>query len=141
MSSRYVSSQTILRVVVLTFALQFNFYDHSKIILSSHGMLITHIDRHYALTRHTLSDIMAASLRPAPSPAAPAAEIEQAKTMQRLLEKVQYCRDVLVTIVNAAQAQGKASGEGQGDEKERDGEGVSPKVQTLTSKASKMSLR
>ena len=82
-------------------------------------MLITHIDRHYALTRHTLSDIMAASLRPAPSPAASAAEIEQAKTMQRLLEKVQYCRDVLVTIVNAAQAQGKESGEAQGDEKER----------------------
>lgn len=103
-------------------------------------MLITHIDRHYALTRHTLADIMAASLRPAPSPAAPTAEIEQAKSMQRLVEKVQYCRDVLVTIVNAAQGVGKPLGEGQA-EKERDAEGASSNVQTLASRASKMSLR
>jgi hypothetical protein len=31
--------------------LQFNFYDHSKIILSAQGLLIAHIDKNYVLTR------------------------------------------------------------------------------------------
>ena len=47
--------------------LQFNFYDHSKVILSSHGLVITHIDKNYKLTKWTLSEVMALSLRPPPS--------------------------------------------------------------------------
>ncbi|KAI9431856.1 kinase-like domain-containing protein [Lactarius indigo] len=40
-------------------ALQFNFYDHSKIILSAQGLAIAHIDKNYVLTRWTLSQVMA----------------------------------------------------------------------------------
>jgi cell cycle serine/threonine-protein kinase CDC5/MSD2 len=76
--------------------LQFNFYDHSKVIISSHGLRVTHIDKNYQLTRWKLTEIMAASLR------APSSDPETAKFQQRLLDKVKYCRDVLLSIKNAS---------------------------------------
>jgi len=78
--------------------LQFNFYDHSKLILSSHGLLITHIDKRYKMTRWTLSDVMAQSLA-APSPRA---DPEQVKFIQRLVDKLKYCKEVLVSIRTAS---------------------------------------
>ena len=77
---------------------QFNFYDHSKLVLSSHGLLITHIDKHYKMTRWTLSDLMAQSL------AAPSAHAdpEQVKFIQRLVDKLKYCKEVLVSIKTAS---------------------------------------
>ena len=81
-----------------SFLFQFNFYDHSKLILSSHGLLITHIDKHYKMTRWTLSDIMAQSLA-APSPHA---DPEQVKFIQRLVDKLKYCKEVLVSIRTAS---------------------------------------
>ena len=80
------------------FLFQFNFYDHSKLILSSHGLLVTHIDKHYKMTRWTLSDIMAQSLA-APSPRA---DPEQVKFIQRLVDKLKYCKEVLVSIRTAS---------------------------------------
>ncbi|KAF8156060.1 kinase-like domain-containing protein [Crassisporium funariophilum] len=77
--------------------LQFNFYDHSKLILSSHGLLITHIDKHYKMTRWTLSEVMALAL----SPPASASE-EQLKFNQRLVDKLKYCKEVLVSIRTAS---------------------------------------
>ncbi|PCH34951.1 Pkinase-domain-containing protein [Wolfiporia cocos MD-104 SS10] len=82
--------------------LQFNFYDHSKVVLSSQGMLITHIDRNYNLTRHTLGEVMAQSLRP------PVADPDQQKFNLRLLEKLKYCKEVLVSIKNANANQGSS---------------------------------
>lgn len=76
--------------------LQFNFYDHSKVILSSHGLLVTHIDKNYKIARFTLSEIMALSLQP------PAADLEQAKFNQRLVDKLKYCKEVLTSIRNAS---------------------------------------
>lgn len=76
--------------------LQFNFYDHSKVILSSHGLLITYIDKNYKLTRYTLSEIMAQALQP------PVADPEQAKFHQRLVDKLKYCKEVLTSIRNAS---------------------------------------
>ncbi|KAI5995866.1 hypothetical protein EDD15DRAFT_2365317 [Pisolithus albus] len=76
--------------------LQFNFYDHSKVILSSHGLLITYIDENYKLTRYTLSEIMAQALQP------PVADPEQAKFHQRLVDKLKYCKEVLTSIRNAS---------------------------------------
>ncbi|KAG1748400.1 kinase-like domain-containing protein [Suillus paluster] len=76
--------------------LQFNFYDHSKVILSSHGLLVTHIDKNYKIARFTLSEIMAISLRP------PVADPEQAKFNQRLVDKLKYCKEVLTSIRNAS---------------------------------------
>lgn len=76
---------------------QFNFYDHSKLILSSHGLLITHIDKNYNLTRHTLSDVMAQSLNPGANP-----DPEQVKFNQKLVDKLKYCKEVLVSIKEAS---------------------------------------
>lgn len=76
--------------------LQFNFYDHSKVILSSHGLLVTYIDKNYKLTRYTLSEIMAQALQP------PVADPEQAKFQQRLVDKLKYCKEVLASIRNAS---------------------------------------
>jgi len=79
--------------------IQFNFYDHSKVILSSHGLVVTHIDKNYNLTRWTLSEIMSQALKGAPS------NPEQAKFHQKLVDKLKYCKEVLVSIRNASSAQ------------------------------------
>ncbi|KAH6908380.1 hypothetical protein BKA70DRAFT_1562485 [Coprinopsis sp. MPI-PUGE-AT-0042] len=64
--------------------LQFN-YDHSKLILSSNGLLITHRDKSYNLTRWTLQDVMAFSLNP-PSDATK----DERKFNQKLVDKLKY---------------------------------------------------
>ncbi|KXN83099.1 Cell cycle serine/threonine-protein kinase CDC5/MSD2 [Leucoagaricus sp. SymC.cos] len=76
----------------------FNFYDHSKLILSSHGLLVTHIDKNYNLTRHKLSDIMAQSLNPTSNNNDP----EQVRFNQKLVDKLKYCKEVLVSIKEAS---------------------------------------
>ncbi|KAH9061716.1 kinase-like domain-containing protein [Lactarius deliciosus] len=80
--------------------LQFNFYDHSKIILSAQGLAIAHIDKNYVLTRWTLSQVMAQALIP------PSSDAEQAKFAQRLLDKLRYCKEVLLSIRNASASAG-----------------------------------
>ncbi|KAF8842470.1 Pkinase-domain-containing protein [Paxillus ammoniavirescens] len=80
--------------------LQFNFYDHSKVILSSHGLVVTHIDKNYKLARYTLSEIMALALQP------PVPDADQAKFNQRLVDKLKYCKEVLTSIRNASANQG-----------------------------------
>ncbi|KAH8994970.1 kinase-like domain-containing protein [Lactarius akahatsu] len=86
--------------------LQFNFYDHSKIILSAQGLAIAYIDKNYVLTRWTLSQVMAQALvSPSPDP-------EQAKFTQRLLDKLRYCKEVLLSIRSAsASASSRVSSE------------------------------
>jgi len=100
---------------------QFNFYDHSKVILSSHGLLVTHIDKNYKITRYTLSEIMAQALQP------PVADPDQAKFNQRLVDKLKYCKEVLMSIRNASANQASTD-----DDAGMDG----GRVSTKTSKAS-----
>ncbi|KAI0367402.1 Pkinase-domain-containing protein [Pilatotrama ljubarskyi] len=110
--------------------LQFNFYDHTKVILSSQGLLVTHIDKNYCLTRHTLAEVMAQSLRPAP------ADPDLAKFQQRLVDKLKYCKEVLISIRNASATTGAGDEQQQGlagPEKERE---RAPAVSTRSSKAS-----
>jgi len=75
--------------------LQFNFYDHSKLILSTSGLLVTHIDKHYKMTRWPLREIMALSLHP-PS------DSDAAKFNQKLVDKLKYCKEVLISIRTAS---------------------------------------
>ncbi|KIJ59921.1 hypothetical protein HYDPIDRAFT_177620 [Hydnomerulius pinastri MD-312] len=103
--------------------LQFNFYDHSKVILSSHGLLVTHIDKNYKLTRYTLSEIMAQALLP------PVSDPEEAKFNQRLVDKLKYCKEVLMSIRNASANQA-------GEE-----DGTAMMGGAMSTKASKASLR
>ncbi|KAF8830611.1 hypothetical protein HHX47_DHR2000801 [Lentinula edodes] len=79
--------------------LQFNFYDHSKIILSSSGLVVTHIDKNSVLTRWLLSDIMHNALRAASSTST--ANPDTVKFNQKLVDKLKYCKEVLVSIQTA----------------------------------------
>ncbi|KAG6902159.1 hypothetical protein C0995_003633 [Termitomyces sp. Mi166 len=107
--------------------LQFNFYDHTKLVLSSHGLVITHIDKDYNLTRWKLTDVMALALRPAGE-----IEPEALKFNQRLLDKLKFCKEVLVSIRKASVGGGAASEESE----------AAPAVaHTINPKASKASLR
>lgn len=65
-------------------------------IVSNQGLLVTHIDKNYCLTRFTLSQIMAQMLRPAP------ADPDTAKFQQRLVDKVKYIKEVLISIHTAS---------------------------------------
>lgn len=133
-----VCSQQVL--VALSMSLttcpqQFNFYDHSKIILSSHGLLVTHIDKNYKMTRWTLSEVMAQALQP------PVADPDQARFNQKLVEKLKYCKEVLASIHNAS-----ANQTPEGDEETDADYGAAPppppsKVPSTTSKSSKTALR
>ncbi|KAI0051271.1 Pkinase-domain-containing protein [Auriscalpium vulgare] len=98
--------------------LQFNFYDHSKVVLSSHGLVVTHIDKNYGITRWTLSQIMAQALLP------PSNDSEQAKFHQRLVDKLKYCKEVLLSIRNASAAAGTSHPGMRGDVDGQNGLGM-----------------
>jgi cell cycle serine/threonine-protein kinase CDC5/MSD2 len=111
----------------MAYTLQFNFYDHSKIILSAQGLAIAHIDKNYVLTRWTLSQVMARALLP------PSTDREQAKFAQRLLDKLKYCKEVLLSIRNASAGVGVV-GSASGSANTTEAGGVS-------ARPSKVSLR
>jgi cell cycle serine/threonine-protein kinase CDC5/MSD2 len=62
---------------------------------------VTYIDKNYKLSRWTLSDIMAHSLDQSGTP-------EENKFVQRLVDKLKYCKEVLVSIHTASSAEGAA---------------------------------
>ncbi|KAK7685405.1 hypothetical protein QCA50_011268 [Cerrena zonata] len=93
---KYLRMKHVIVFKMTNDVLQFNFTDHSKVILSSQGLVVTHIDKNYQISRWTLSEIMAQSLRPVP------ANPEQAKFNQRLVDKLKYCKEILVSIRNAS---------------------------------------
>jgi hypothetical protein len=64
-------------------------------VLSSQGNWITYLDKYNKLTQCSLSEVLAAAL--CPNELDPA----QAKFIQRLVEKLRYCKEVLQSIHNA----------------------------------------
>ncbi|GAA5971136.1 hypothetical protein JCM21900_000946 [Sporobolomyces salmonicolor] len=81
--------------------LQFNFYDHTKLIITSSGRTLTFIDPSFVLTTHSLASLFAdaASLGHYSTTApADARQREQLEHARFLLSKVEYCRDVLRTL-------------------------------------------
>ncbi|KAJ7774335.1 kinase-like domain-containing protein [Mycena maculata] len=126
---KYLRMKHVIVFLMSHGALQFNFYDHSKIILSSHGLLVTHIDKNYRMTKWTLRQIVKLTLN-----GHAGLDREEAKLVTKLMDKLKYCKEVL----NSIQA---ASG------KEKNGEGVdvegpAPHFQTeLLRRGSKASLR
>ncbi|EPS96158.1 hypothetical protein FOMPIDRAFT_152593 [Fomitopsis schrenkii] len=119
--------------------LQFNFYDHSKIILSSQGLLVTHLDKDYIQTRFTLSQVMEIAMGP------PAEDPDQLKFNQRLIDKIKYCKEVLNGIKNASSTSGSGSAHDEPRPRQTHGEepddlGV-PGRQPVSSRSSKQSLR
>lgn len=95
---------------------------------------MTHIDKNSVLTRWTLSDIMRTSLRIA---ALNTAELDQdaVKFNQKLVDKLKYCKEVLVSIRSAS------SGEGAPAPVTRAVPSLGTSSRGLNSKSSKASLR
>ncbi|KAI9433708.1 hypothetical protein H4582DRAFT_2060681 [Lactarius indigo] len=83
-------------------------HDVLQIILSAQGLAIAHIDKNYVLTRWTLSQVMAQALLP------PSSDAEQAKFTQRLLDKLRYCKEVLLSIRNASASASSGGGSENG---------------------------
>jgi hypothetical protein len=127
---------------------QFNFYDHTKLILSSQGLLVTYIDKNYKMTRWTTSQVIATSLKPNTF------DPEEAKFQQRLVEKLKFCLDVL-TSIKTASAEVITTTETAANPKEilgasnlkhlgtstKDKLGVSTRAMGVNTRASKASLR
>ena len=111
-------SHGVIQVSILVYSLlqvsnrrlcpQFNFYDHTKVILSSQALLVTHIGKDSDVTRMSLSELMEQSLCPPEDPV-------QAKFIQRLVEKVKYAREILLSINAKAggETESKVDGEQQ----------------------------
>jgi len=93
---KYLRIKNVILFKMSHDVLQFNFYDHSKVILSSRGLHVTHIDKDSQMSRWSLSEIMAQALRP------PVADPVEAKFHQRLVDKLKYCREVLVSLRQAS---------------------------------------
>lgn len=92
------------------------------------------------MTRWTLSDVMALSLAPPPSHTA---DPDAVKFNQRLVDKLKYCKEVLVSIRTAS----AAGGSGVPEETEAMAMGLGANgggavaSGTLAGRASKMNLR
>ncbi|KAJ8461831.1 hypothetical protein ONZ51_g11290 [Trametes cubensis] len=128
---KYLRMKAVIIFKMSHDVLQFNFYDHTKIILSSQGLVVTHIDKDYQLTRHSLAEVMAQSLRPPP------VDPEQAKFRQRLFDKLKFIKEVLVSIRNASTAASNADDDEQTDAPAKEKERAPP----VSSRSSKASLR
>ncbi|THV04761.1 Pkinase-domain-containing protein [Dendrothele bispora CBS 962.96] len=93
---------------------QFNFSDHTKMILSTHALVITYIDKTGTLTRWTLAEIMKLSLEIArgdhaedgPAPLTP----EETSFNQKLVDKLRYCKEVLLSIDKLSHESGATAG-------------------------------
>ncbi|KAF8630974.1 hypothetical protein AX15_002697 [Amanita polypyramis BW_CC] len=103
---KYLRMQNIIVFRLSNDVLQFNFNDHSKVILSSRGLLVTHIDKNYHLTRWPLSEVLASSLRYAEPRGTVGVSSDQIKFNQRLVDKLKYCKEVLLSIKSATSAAG-----------------------------------
>ena len=97
------------------------------------------------MTRWTLTEVMAQALG-----LTAAVEPEQAKFNQRLVDKLKYCKEVLVSIRTAtanggsvvgAQAGGEGDGMAEMGMRFGSGEGVLGGSMAMNSRASKVSLR
>ncbi|KAI0296286.1 kinase-like domain-containing protein [Multifurca ochricompacta] len=119
---KYLRMKHVIVFKISHDVLQFNFYDHSKVILSAQGLAIAHIDKNYVLTRRTLSQVMADALLP------PSTDPEEAKFAQRLLDKLKYCKEVLLSIRNASAS---ANATGGASASEGGGVGAKPSKASL----------
>ena len=72
--------------------------------MSSSGLAITYLDKNYKLSHWTLSDVLARSLQPSD------ADPHQAKYIQKMVDKLKYCKEALNSIVDASDKLGASTG-------------------------------
>ncbi|OCF44225.1 PLK/PLK1 protein kinase [Kwoniella heveanensis CBS 569] len=87
---RYLRMKHVILFRLSNDILQFNFYDHTKLILSQDGLVVSVIDRHSVLRTWSL----AALLGPQDDDLSP----KDKKRIEGVVHKVQYARDVLAKI-------------------------------------------
>lgn len=92
---KYLRTKHVILFKLSNGVLQFNFYDHTKLILSDDGLVVSIIDKHYNLHTYSLSLLFADH-----------AEKDKHK-FDRYVSKVQYARDLLARL----RAHGGVSGE------------------------------
>lgn len=63
---------------------QFNFYDHTKLILSRDGLVVTVIDKHYVLRTWSLEELL--------QPPADDIASKDRRRLEVVVHKVQYAR-------------------------------------------------
>ncbi|KAJ7228871.1 Pkinase-domain-containing protein [Mycena pura] len=102
---KYLRMKHVIVFLMSHGALQFNFYDHSKVILSSHGLVVTHIDKKYCMTKWTLRQIMKFALN-----GQAGLDTDQAKLITKLMGKLKYCKEVLTSIQAASGKEQDAGG-------------------------------
>lgn len=64
--------------------IQFNFYDHTKLILSQDGLVVSLLDKHYVLRTWSLEELL--------QPLADDARDKDKKRREGVIHKVQYAR-------------------------------------------------
>jgi len=69
---------------------QFNFMDHTKLIISHDGLLLTYLDKNYQCSQHSTVDLL--------DPSVPENEHQLQRTKDKLVSKIKYARDVLKLI-------------------------------------------
>ncbi|KAL1412064.1 Cell cycle serine/threonine-protein kinase cdc5/MSD2 [Vanrija albida] len=87
---RYLRMKHVILFRLSNRILQFNFYDHTKLILSENGLVVSIIDKHQTLRSWSLEALLR-----------PASEDESAKERRRIetvVHKVQYAKDILTKI-------------------------------------------
>nr|XP_019014240.1 PLK/PLK1 protein kinase [Kwoniella pini CBS 10737]OCF53021.1 PLK/PLK1 protein kinase [Kwoniella pini CBS 10737] len=87
---KYLRMKHVILFRLSNDVLQFNFYDHTKLILSQDGLVVSVIDRHSVLRTWSLESL----LRPVDEEVSP----KDKKRIEGVVHKVQYARDVLAKI-------------------------------------------
>ncbi|WVQ94034.1 hypothetical protein IAU59_001112 [Kwoniella sp. CBS 9459] len=87
---RYLRMKHVILFRLSNDVLQFNFYDHTKLILSQDGLVVSVIDRHSTLRTWSLE----ALLGPQSDDLSP----KDKKRIESVVHKVQYAKDVLAKI-------------------------------------------
>lgn len=102
MSFRYVSPPVEFLTVLLTPVFeQFNFYDHTKLLLTQNGSVVTFIDPDFKLQSFSLQSLFREAARLGHFRATPTADpagVRRLEQLRLIMEKLTYCRDVLKTL-------------------------------------------
>ncbi|OCF59904.1 PLK/PLK1 protein kinase [Kwoniella mangroviensis CBS 10435] len=87
---KYLRMKHVILFRLSNDVLQFNFYDHTKLILSQDGLVVSVIDRHSILRTWSLESLL--------QPIGDDANPKDKKRIEGVVHKVQYARDVLAKI-------------------------------------------
>ncbi|WWD06083.1 hypothetical protein V865_004168 [Kwoniella europaea PYCC6329] len=87
---KYLRMKHVILFRLSNDVLQFNFYDHTKLILSQDGLVVSVIDRHSILRTWSLESLL--------QPIGDDVNPKDKKRIEGVVHKVQYARDVLAKI-------------------------------------------